>query len=213
MINNTTMYTLQKYKFCPKCGGTINPNASFCGQCGFSAFAQDFSAQNYNTTQIRIYPPFTENYYRYNYTNSQIPKKTNSWLVALIILLVVIFVIVPAIFTFVVTRSLVNGDGIFSENFITDMLPYENAQGEIAEQGEPMLPSGVSKKEYQKCEIGMSYAQVSFIIGGDALAEDTGKEKDGEFIAVWPGEYNTQATVAVTFVGDKVIKIEQVGLF
>jgi hypothetical protein len=78
------------------------------------------------------------------------------------------------------------------------------------DEGESLLPSGVSNAEYQQLKVGMSYSQISAIIGGDG----TIASQDGNsYIAVWPGEYKPQAIVTIEFEDNVAVSIEQSGLF
>lgn len=78
------------------------------------------------------------------------------------------------------------------------------------DEGTSILPSGVSNAEYKQLEIGMTYSQISAIIGGDGSV--TGQEGDS-FTAVWMGEYKPQAVVTITFENGAAVSINQNGLF
>lgn len=82
----------------------------------------------------------------------------------------------------------------------------------ITDTGESILPNGVSIEEYRQLSIGMDYATVSSIIGGDALSTET-IESENKIIAMWPGEYEINAVVTITFENGAVTSIEQRGLY
>ena len=68
---------------------------------------------------------------------------------------------------------------------------------------------GVSTEEYQKLSIGMTYAQISAIIGGDGSLVESGENAYGKayYIYGWKGETNQNAVVYITFVDDAVSEI------
>ena len=70
---------------------------------------------------------------------------------------------------------------------------------------------GVSTEEYQKLSIGMTYAQISAIIGGDGSLVESGENAYGKayYIYGWKGETNQNAVVYITFVDDEKIKYQQ----
>ena len=69
-------------------------------------------------------------------------------------------------------------------------------------------PAGCSSEELKKLKTGMTYAQISAIIGGDAQGEDTSLETDeNSFAAVWMGEENPYMTVTVVFEDGEAVSI------
>lgn len=72
-------------------------------------------------------------------------------------------------------------------------------------------PGGVSLEEYFQLKAGMTYAQVSGIIGDDGILVDTGTNLDGRdyYIYGWSGQDNPLAEVYITFVEDQVVEIVQ----
>ena len=89
------------------------------------------------------------------------------------------------------------------ELFAEDVLPEaEPAAKEV------LFPNGCSEQEFSRLQEGMSYAQVSAIIGGDALQEDPSLETgEDSFAAVWVGENNPYATVTIVFEHDQAVSI------
>lgn len=79
-----------------------------------------------------------------------------------------------------------------------------------AEPQDPQLsPNGVSQAEFDQIEIGMTYLQISAIIGGDGfLMNDSG---NGDYTVYWPGEDNANASLSVVFQNGKAVTFEQSG--
>ncbi len=78
----------------------------------------------------------------------------------------------------------------------------------LSEQ-ESLYPNGVSPQEFSLIEVGMSYAQISTIIGGDA--QITG-DNASQFTATWYGEYDFNTTLVIEFVDNIAVSIDQIGL-
>lgn len=83
---------------------------------------------------------------------------------------------------------------------------------DAADTGESLIPNGVSIEEFRQLQPGMTYGAISYIIGGDAVGQDTSAE-EGQMILVWTGEYQQDAVVRVTFdENGEALSIEQNGL-
>jgi hypothetical protein len=95
-----------------------------------------------------------------------------------------------------------NENGQNGEESATEQIPED--------EGESVLPNGVSNQEYAQLAPGMTYAEISSIIGGDGVVIT----QDGDdFTAAWPGEYKPDAVVTVVFEDGLAKTIEQDGLF
>ncbi len=68
---------------------------------------------------------------------------------------------------------------------------------------------GVSAEEYDHLKLGMTYAHISSIIGGDGEPIETGTDVHGDtyYIYGWPGEYGDTAAVFITFTNDVATEI------
>lgn len=68
---------------------------------------------------------------------------------------------------------------------------------------------GVSTEEYDRLQLGMTYAHISSIIGGDGELIENGTDVHGDtyYIYGWPGEYGDTAAVYITFTNDVATEI------
>lgn len=196
---------------CPQCGAMMNGTA--CGKCGYtmgqrSAWA-DGGADELN----------------------QMPSPENKALpVALGI--VTFFVIVAAVIGgFIALAALIWGhaprldfdlyfeppfghydsysgsyseDNGYSESYDEYSQYDEYASSEGASND--VFPSGISRQEYLMLELGMSYDQISAIIGGDGTIIEN---NDNGFTVMWSGERNTDARVIIAFMDGEAIDIRQ----
>ena len=72
-------------------------------------------------------------------------------------------------------------------------------------------PQGVSPEEFARLELGMTYAQISGIIGGDAY-QITVPDVSGSYSAAWQGQEDPQAILTVRFVNGQATDLQQSGL-
>ena len=72
-------------------------------------------------------------------------------------------------------------------------------------------PAGVSKAELAKLKSGMSYAQVSAIIGGDGLPTKSHQNslKQDVIIYWWPYEDDNSAGILITFTDEQLTSIKE----
>ncbi len=77
--------------------------------------------------------------------------------------------------------------------------------------GEYYDPQGVSPEEFARLEPGMTYAQISGIIGGDAY-QTTEPDVSGSYSAAWQGQEDPQAVLTVRFVNGQAADLQQSGL-
>lgn len=72
-------------------------------------------------------------------------------------------------------------------------------------------PQGVSLDEFSRLQLGMTYAQISSIIGGDAY-QTTVPDVSGSYSAAWQGQEDPEAVLTVRFVNGQAADIQQSGL-
>ena len=77
--------------------------------------------------------------------------------------------------------------------------------------GEYYDPQGVSPEEFARLQTGMTYAQISGIIGGDAY-QTTVPDVSGSYSAAWQGQEDPQAVLTVRFVDGLAVDLQQSGL-
>lgn len=72
-------------------------------------------------------------------------------------------------------------------------------------------PQGISPQEFAQLHTGMTYAQISAIIGGDAY-QTTVPDASGSYSAAWQGQNNPEAVLTVRFVNGQAVDLQQSGL-
>lgn len=92
-------------------------------------------------------------------------------------------------------------------HFVLSSLPDLSDIADIA--GTEIYRGGVSQEEYDRLELGMTYAHISSIIGGDGAPIENGSTVQGDayYIYGWPGEYGDTAAVYITFTNDVATEI------
>ena len=220
-------------RFCPHCGAPVT--GLFCQNCGARVAPQGPAGfqQNPNTNPYQPpyqnRPPFTPPsgapfgpsswmhpmtaaYQRSLREHPETPK-LSKWMKALIVFCIIfyIFSIIGSAFNSIsiqydqyeINQEVAN-DPYWQDPF-TD--PYYNDGSDF--YGTTSLnPAGCSSEELRKLKTGMTYAQISAIIGGDAQREDTSLETDeNSFAAVWMGEENPYMTVTVVFEDGEAVSI------
>lgn len=225
--------------YCPQCGQPVQ--GSFCGHCGYcldshSPSFNPYTAQptpppTYVAANPYAMPPrasaFTQRYQSTHPAQPSAPQKISPWMIATIVVYVFLCIILPMLLTGMAVWGILYSDSPFyddmrrsyyeeyngpSNDLIPDQRDHSSTVIPDEETGEPLVPHGVSIAEYQQLKVGMSYAEISYIIGGDAMGQDTDNIKDDEFIAIWCGEYNPDAVITITFEDNIATKIEQDGL-
>lgn len=75
--------------------------------------------------------------------------------------------------------------------------------------GVEIYRGGVSQTEFDRLELGMTYAHISSIIGGDGAPIESGTNVQGDayYIYGWPGEYGETGAVYITFTNDVATEI------
>lgn len=138
------------------------------------------------------------------------PKKKHTGIIVLVIVLAVffglLFVGAIAVSSLSYSKSYTSSDKIGIDN------PFEmpNFGGSNKPSGSEILPNGVNLEEYKKLMDGMSYGQVSAIIGGDGQMTDSGENVKGQkyYTYSWICEDTANdAIVHITFVDGAVTDI------
>lgn len=193
-----------------------------------SGFSQEFGYQQ------NVSKAFTDNYQQAIKENRFPKKKTSSWVILLLIFGIIFQIIIPALTSY---ATFMHRDDLFdgflekyTPDYYYDYDKYYNSypsdydyddnlskygfsqtvDENAVDTGEPVYENGVSIAEFRQLQVGMSYAQISAIIGGDSLYDDY--DENENLICSWIGEYNVNAEVRVYFSDDIAIKIEQKGL-
>ncbi len=192
---------------CPRCGNLSYQR--FCSTCNLDlAPYQQIKQQQYQPQQ-----PYTGSYYnnmqpnyyipQYNVNNQQKkPIKIGLIISGSIGLFIVLFALSFMLNSYIINR-------VHNPN------QYNKSDNGYISPNDPEInPSGVSQSEFRKLKIGMSYARVSAIIGGDGVNSADGETPYGEkyYTFTWFGETNPNAKVHITFTNDKVSDIVDDGL-
>lgn len=104
-----------------------------------------------------------------------------------------------------------SNDGTVTADSLQEAIPV--VPDDIADTGESLYPNGISIAEFRQLTLGMTYAEASALIGGDGIQANQEEAADGSVQIVWMGEYNVSAYVSILFADQKLIKVEQEGLF
>lgn len=102
-------------------------------------------------------------------------------------------------------------DGTVTVDPLQEAIPV--VPDHITDAGESLYPNGISIAEFRQLTLGMTYAEASALIGGDGIQANQEETADGSVQMVWMGEYNVGAYVSIVFADQKLIKVEQEGLF
>ena len=170
-----------KEAFCSRCGSPVH--GRFCSFCGFPVDTGPSSSPIQNTFVPPPYPAPTAS-----------PKVKGR--IPLILLSIAAGTAVFIMLFFMAAHFVLSNPTEFPET--PTLSPSMNVNRE-----------GVSTEEYQKLSIGMTYAQISAIIGGDGSLVESGENAYGKayYIYGWKGETNQNAVVYITFVDDAVSEI------
>lgn len=170
-----------KEVFCHRCGSPVH--GRFCSLCGFPVDSRPSS------------PPVQNAFVPPPYSVSPAVTKVKGR-IPLIILSIAAGAAVLIMLLFIATHFVLSNTANFSET--TNLSPSMNVNRE-----------GVSAEEYRKLSVGMTYAQISAIIGGDGSLIGSGENAYGKayYIYGWKGETNQNAAVYITFVDDAVSEI------
>jgi len=211
-------HTKPNTHFCPYCGK--ESGGMFCPYCGKKLpDLSNMSSASYTAPFVsHAVHPMTAAYQKSLAETPRHPK-LNPWMKAFVVFCVILQLFEAAASYYTsqeMTKTLMEEWSIpteepanpsFDDYFTEDFLdPYTNTSAES-------FPAGCSEKEYNQLETGMTYAEISAIIGGDAQGEDLSKKtEEGAFAAVWPAEDSYYGTLTVVFEDGVATSIEASGL-
>ena len=213
-------------RFCPHCG--FRAEGPFCPQCGtpIPRVTPGMEPPAPQPPLGQIPPgmhPMTAQYQQSLRQQPQNPK-LSGWMKALIVFCIVVecFSLVGSVMAYVQTLQdqlssyseyFPGEDWDFSEEYDPSFGMDGSFRDPSGEESSSIFPAGCSVEEYQKLTLGMTYAQASSIIGGDAQGEDPSLEtEEDSFAAVWYGEENPFASVTIIFIDNRADSILQDGL-
>lgn len=132
---------------------------------------------------------------------SPLPEKKRKWPKVLGLLLLLLLVAVVSFFLGLGQR---------------DSFSQEEEVSSSTQQVQPSTgvyydPQGASPEEFARLQTGMTYAQISAIIGGDAY-QTTVPDVSGSYSAAWQGQDNPEAVLTVRFVNGQAVDLQQSGL-
>lgn len=207
---------------CPRCHAVSY--GFFCNQCGLNLNINETpktqviynqqpypnlnqqpisqTQQNYYGAQKPQYTPQFSPYFQYM-APPQKPKN-NVWIIWLVAAGIFIVTMIACIF---ITFSVLG-------NVLDEEVPNYNDEGNNSQENPNYTPNGISRQELNQIEVGMSYALVSKIIGGDGVISDQGQTPQGVkyYIYTWMSENDASAFVHITFKDDKVADIVNQGV-
>lgn len=211
---NTTSYYNGGYPVrCLRCNNVVSTRV--CGFCGLdlAPLYPPFAPQQQPVqSQQALYPQQFTSYQQYPpqqgysapyqgghiYQQSKPPKNKMA-------LLIIISIV--AAFLFIGVISIISGISAYNtlkRGSIYDNIPNFPKDDYTASTDDYYLPGGYSESEYGKLKIGMSYAQISYIIGGDGELVNSGENlKDETFYTyAWPHETELYTVLYITFTKD-----------
>lgn len=168
--------------FCPRCGSPVR--GRFCTICGFPVDPQPSDPPVQNAFVPPSYP-----------AAPSVPTVKAKGRLPFIILSIAAGVAILIMLFLMAAHFVLSNTAIFPE---ISSFSSMDANRE-----------GISAEEYQKLSIGMSYAQVSAIIGGDGSPIESGENAYGKpyYIYGWKSETNQNAAVYIAFIDDAVSEI------
>lgn len=211
----------QKFEVkCPNCDNCIPlDEANFCGACGVDvSYLKQQQYQSNHILQEQYYAQmrFQQHQQQMQLQHQQMqlqyafkPKK-RSFFLSLVKFLLIFGIIscisilgIMYIANMYFSSSLDGGidESLFYNYFIPD--------NSSVDPDEYFFAGGISKTEYNKLEIGMSYALASFIIGGDGDLVNTGEnlQKKTYYTYRWFSEIDVNLIYFITFVDDEINEI------
>ena len=216
---------------CPRCGNVVaTPVCGFCGTDLSKVYTVAGMAPPptgcYNAypgcrppqPPAAYYPPPAPVYPAQGYgyaaaaypTVQKRPNHRTAWIAGGLALLF-IAVFVGCVFLF---RGMLNSPP--ADNSIIGINPGNGGFTTPSTPQDYYIPYGVSPEEYAQLKVGMSYALISQIIGGDGqLMEPTNQDEvlESEYVVYgWPGELDPNAALYITFVEGRATEITAKGL-
>lgn len=200
-------------KQCSICGYLFQPNESQplrCPRCGMPfqkypspepAGQEEDSSQENQTLEPAAESPTQDSSVPPDAPPSLLPEKKRKWPKLLGLFLLLLLVAVVSFFLGLGQR---------------DSFSQEEEVSSSTQQVQPSTgvyydPQGVSPEEFAQLQTGMTYAQISAIIGGDAY-QTTVPDVSGSYSAAWQGQDNPEAVLTVRFVNGQAVDLQQSGL-
>ena len=212
--------------YCSRCGKPLN--GRFCASCGYDSLNAVQTTQAAQPDQMN----FTQRYQAFINDDrfaKEYRHKLSPWVIALIIgaiLFSIAMVVISAISYSVNSERYFNefwqdyadsdndaGDRYDDGIFTSGPDDYDDSDEMIEDTGESLLPNGVSRAEFYQLKTGMTYAEISSIIGGDSPDVQKDSQNPNRLVAYWPGEYNTDALVIIVFEDSVAVEISEEDLF
>lgn len=200
---------------CPRCMNLIY--SARCPYCGTYAASQynpvqgQNASQGYSQTQQGIYNsvPSPNGYYRLPNGELYPIKKNKTGLIVGLSIAGAVLLIAIFISLSYVTYALVSENTERINDFSTDSRVNTESSQQSA------YPNGISDEEFEKLEIGMSYAHASSIIGGDGILVSAGEDLYGKAyqVYVWVFENDDSEGVYITFSKDEITDISVESLY
>lgn len=193
---------------CTRCSNVVNTR--YCNYCGMD-LSTIYAVGTPPQAMPDMQSPFNQPYPYYPVPPFQ-QKRSTGKTVGIVFLVIgivaAVLIIISAIFGFFAFST--NFETYHNQDQFEEILP-NNPGNKSAD-----FPPGVSVDEFNKLKVGMSYAQISSIIGGDGKLIDNGEnlKKETFYTYAWPGEINPDnTTVYITITNDVASDISQEGLF
>jgi len=189
---------------CPRC---INSSIHrFCDHCGLDAeeyakqmqYQQQYAPQYQQPNQYQQQQNYYQPQFQQGYYQAQTYPRKKSKTGFIITIVVVVFV------------ALIVGISIFAGAFLkNDNSGNGNVYRDETLKKDGIIPNGVSDDEFKLIKTGMSYAQISSIIGGDGFLSNQGETPLGENFNTfqWISETNSEKFYYITFINDASTEI------
>lgn len=227
--NNTSNYSHNdnKFQYCCYCGNKLTHNSNFCPYCGKQLIDASFSYNTNNNNDNNTFNSFKQdngisfsnysNKVTSNYQNKKNEYQKKSLTLPIILIILMVILKIVSIVSLVQNLIKLNDFNYYtsSNSQIVDF-DEEDSQPTInlpkqKKDYTSVYPNGISVSEFKKLKVGMTYEQVSYIIGGDGVVSSSNKNQT---VVTWISEYNIKDSyVSITFTDKKVSKIEDFNLF
>ena len=208
---NQTPNQEKRPQICPSCGAVIVDGGQFCAECGTPI--NPVGVPPFQEPVMGSGNSFTDRYLYAlrNDTTGAYHKKAKPWIIVAIVLGFLLLQILPMVIGLISFNSMIDENSYQNSYYGADISPDDGAGWNgYSDTGASVLPNGVSAEEYELLEIGMTYGEISYLIGGDAMQQT--QMEDGSVMAVWPGEYDVTATVSIRFENGTAVEISEDGL-
>ncbi len=203
----------RRAQVCPSCGAVIVDGGQFCAQCGTPV--NPVGVPPMQNPVMGSGNSFTDNYLYAlrNDTTGEYHKKAKPWIVVVVIIGFLLLQILPLVIGLISFDQMIEESSYrnyYYYQYDGNASPEEDSDYGYSDTRTSVLPNGVSAEEYEQLELGMSYGEISYLIGGDAMQQS--QMEDGSVMAVWPGEYDVTATVSILFEDGVAVEISEDGL-